>query len=446
LLAPVVARFGLDIAIIRLVPALFGLVAVIGTYLLAKAQADRRSALLAAAIIAFAPWNVMASRWALESNLAPAPVALGLWGMQRALSADEEHAARWAYVAATFFALSLYAYAAVLAPLAILVLMTALLRRRWLWTHGRDLIGPAVLFFSLATPFLLVLQKNYVAHGPLPFEHWLPFSLPSLEKSRLAEIAGDGGMSRILMENGLFLLSGLRDNLPWSHPLGIAPAPLVVLMIAAFGAWVKLRWGKEDVAALLLCAVCATAPLFPMNVNRINIVFIPIAALAGFGATRLFDMVEGNTLRRAFTAAFGMTMLLPAAEFYEVYAGGAFNRTIVGPFRADLPRALQLANARPAQSGPILLDLPGGLIYALVLFHDPSSIPAFIARAHREAPFDKQYGEAFGRYYFSREKMLAAGVRRFVVIRMKDTPPCDVPVLVGQAGLMSVFECAPSNE
>lgn len=445
LLAPLVGRFGLNIVVVRCVPALFGLLAVIATYLLARAQADRRSALLAAVLIAFAPWNVMASRWALESNLAPPLVALGLWGLQLALDAEGERAARWFYVAATFFAVSLYAYAAVLAPLAILVLLIAVLRHRWLWTHGRELIGPALLFLSLAAPFLLVLLKNYVVRGPLPFEAWLPFSLPLFENSRLAEIGG-GGTARILAENAGFLLSGLRDGLPWSHPPGIAPLPLVALLLAAFGSFAKLREGKGDVSALLVCSVCATAPLIPMNVNRVNIVFIPLAALAGFGATRLFDMLEDKRIRQAFVAVLGLALLPPAAEFYQVYAGGDFNRSIAAPFRADLPEALRIANARPAQSGPILLDLPGGLIYALVLFHDPSSILAFIARTHQEGPFVRVQGEAFGRYYFSREKLQADGVRNFVVIERKDVPPCDVSSLVGQAGLMRVFECGSSRE
>ena len=208
----------------------------------------------------------------------------------------------------------------------------------------------------------------------------------------------------------------------------------------------KLRAGKTDVAALLVCSVCATAPFIPMNVNRVNIVFIPLAALAGFGATRLSDMLENKRLRLAFAAALGVALLAPTAEFYEVYAGGAFNRSIAAPFRVDLPEALRIAKARPAQSGPILLDLPGGLIYALLLFHDPSSIPAFVVRTREAAPFDRLQGDAFGRYYFSREKLRADGVNEFVVIERKEAPPCDVSTPVAQAGLLRVFECGASKQ
>ena len=352
---------------------------------------------------------------------------------------------RWAYVAATFFALSLYAYAAVVAPLAILFVLVAILRRDWLWTNLRDLIGPASLFLALAAPFLLVLLKNHVVHGPLPFEDWLPFSLPAFEKTRLAEIAG-GGVGGALIDNARFLSSGLSDNLPWNHPPGIAPLPPAVLALAAFGAWTQLRRGKADVATLTVCSVCATAPLFPMNVNRVNVVFVPLAALAGLGAMRLFELIKDTTARRASAALLGVILLLSATDFYRVYFGGAYNQTIAAPFRADLPQALRLANAQPEQSGPILLDLPGGLIYVLAMFHDPSSIPAFIARTRSGEPFDKEFGDAFGRYYFSREKLQAAGVRKFIVIQTKREPACAGAVSVGEIGRMSLFACTLFDE
>jgi hypothetical protein len=93
-----------------------------------------------------------------------------------------------------------------------------------------------------------------------------------------------------------------------------------------------------------------------------------------------------------------------------------------------------------------LLDLRGGLVYVLALFHDPASIPAFVERARGAEPFDKMYGDAFGRYYFSRDKLQAAGERNFVVIQTKDAPPCPAAELVGKAGAMSVYECRGDGE
>jgi hypothetical protein len=64
-----------------------------------------------------------------------------------------------------------------------------------------------------------------------------------------------------------------------------------------------------------------------------------------------------------------------------------------------------------------------------------------MSRTRSGVPFDKEYGDAFGRYYFSFRKMHAAGVRKFVMIQLRGEHYCDRPALIGTAGPLRVLEC-----
>src|SRR5690349_22409064 len=65
---PVIAVLGLDAFSIRLPGALFGCLTIPLAFLAGREHAGRGAGLVAAVLIAFMPWHVMASRWALEGQ------------------------------------------------------------------------------------------------------------------------------------------------------------------------------------------------------------------------------------------------------------------------------------------------------------------------------------------------------------------------------------------
>ena len=78
LMLPFLAVFGVKTWVIRLPQLLLGLAALPAAFSVGKRMAGRRGGLCALAVLALCPWHILLSRWALESNMAPNLLLLGL--------------------------------------------------------------------------------------------------------------------------------------------------------------------------------------------------------------------------------------------------------------------------------------------------------------------------------------------------------------------------------
>ena len=78
LMIPFLAVFGVKTWVIRLPQLLLGLAALPAAFSVGKRMADVRGGLCALAVLALCPWHILLSRWALESNMAPNLLLLGL--------------------------------------------------------------------------------------------------------------------------------------------------------------------------------------------------------------------------------------------------------------------------------------------------------------------------------------------------------------------------------
>ena len=139
LMIPFVALFGTGTAVLRLPQALMACLSLICVYDLGKHISGRRFALCAVAVLATSPWHIMMARWALESNLSPAFLLLGLCFFMRGLSRG-----RWLYASAAAYGFSLYTYATIWPIVPILVLAQAAYALWMKKLRLRNLIGPEI--------------------------------------------------------------------------------------------------------------------------------------------------------------------------------------------------------------------------------------------------------------------------------------------------------------
>ncbi len=122
---PSIALFGLNTPAVRLPSVIMGIVAVIGTYFLAKELLDKREKenryipYLASLLLAISPWHIQFSRIAFEANVG---VTLNILGVVFFLKGLRLRYFLW--FSAFIFALSLYAYHSerIFVPLLLLVL------------------------------------------------------------------------------------------------------------------------------------------------------------------------------------------------------------------------------------------------------------------------------------------------------------------------------------
>ncbi len=138
---PSIAIFGLTEFAVRFPSALFGTIAVLFTYLLArKLTQDERIGLMAAFLLAVSPWHLPLSRGAFEANLTTSLLTAGIYFFLLGLEKP-----RFLWLSSIFFILNTFSYhsSRIITPLIILGLIYW--KRDALRMLKSKLYGPTIL-------------------------------------------------------------------------------------------------------------------------------------------------------------------------------------------------------------------------------------------------------------------------------------------------------------
>jgi len=285
---PFVALLGLSELSIRLPNAICGCLTLFVFWRMARRAEGPRFGLLALFLLVINPWHIMASRWALESNLLPFFLLAGVWCTSVARDRP------WALLGASAaFGLSLYAYGTAFFFLPVYLVCAVLwLRRR---IHWPSFLLSLALFLLLALPIALCQTANMLGWGELRL---LGLTLPELTESRqtATSVFGGGGFSAA-MENFRGFLSILwrgGDGLTY-NALPLRKGGLLYffgLPTAAVGfvGSLFLRKDRQTEAPMRIALVSALlcAFLIDCNVNRINMVWLPLIYFSALGCRFLF--------------------------------------------------------------------------------------------------------------------------------------------------------------
>ncbi|MEV6301426.1 glycosyltransferase family 39 protein [Actinoplanes sp. NPDC051861] len=350
---PFVAVLGPTPLGLRLLPALLGVATVGLVYALTATVADRRAGLIAALLLALCPWHVMMSRWSLESNLLPPVMLFAVWVLVVAYRSPR----RWLMpLSLAPMALTFYAYAA--ATLVVALFVAAFLATEWRTVRARPgaVAASVGVFGLLSLPYGLFLLVNHVTKQALPF-------VPLLPGSRVSEINTDG----MIVENLRFFLYGFDDGMPWNVLSPYLPLGLVVIPLAAVGLLFAVRrraWPIVIWAAAALPMVF----LIQLNVNRFNVIFLPLIMLAAIGMDDLARSMRGARAGTAVITALLSVALIYNTVFVVDYIRG-YNDTVRVDFSDGIGGALRVA-ARNAEPGePVYVSEVVPLNYLYVLFH-----------------------------------------------------------------------------
>ena len=387
LMLPFLALFGAEAWVVRLPQLLVGCLSLWVTWDLTRRMAGERLALCFLGLLALCPWHIMLSRWALESNLAPGFVLFGLYFFVRGL---EDR--RWLPLSGLLYGLSLYAYAAIWPIMPPLLLFQILYCRKKLSLNASSLLA-LLLLALLALPLLLFLAVN---HGLMEEIRGGLLSVPRMLTMRASEVSLQN-IPENLKNLGNILLRQ-TDGLYWNHagPLGILyplTLPLALLGLAASipGLCRKEKRARlEGLMLLWLTAAIVQGALVHVNVNRGNLLFLPILFFAACGLKLLWEKL--GKLLPLLTVPVYALMLLGFGSYYF----GEFADTIPYYFNAGLDTALEAAGEQP---GTVYLD--DSVYYSQVLFHARTDPERF-----RETVVYKQYpatylsARSFDRFVF----------------------------------------------
>jgi 4-amino-4-deoxy-L-arabinose transferase-like glycosyltransferase len=396
---PFIKFFGLTIFAERFSSALLGLLTIIVFYAFMKKWYGTRTALIAAFFLGTYPWHVVISRYSLESNILPCFILFGIASLSYCYTS--KYSRILIPFSLLFLAISFYAYGvSIIVIPGILTLYFFFTSKKEIWRNKIGFVLSLILFFLIASPFLIFILDNFILHRTPPIIQHLPFTIPLLISSRLTQVRAG---QNILAWNTLYITNQLND--PLVPAIGLITLPWIPI-----GIYDSLR--KCNVYAnLLVIWLISTIPfffIFPVGIARLNAVFIPLVGLSAIGISGLYDAIDKRDTKKAFLLLVLATAIIYNGLFYFDYftyyneqAWSSFN----GGFDTALMRATSLASAKE----PIYVSnqLSPHLSFVYVLFFLKIDPVDFQKHSYVIVSYGTYQVLQYRRYYFySRDRGL----------------------------------------
>ena len=343
---PFIAIWGISAESIRIAAAVLGCASTVVFWRLGKALSNRVG-FIALLVIVTSPWHIMASRWALESNAAPAIVLFGCYF----LALYKRNPRYYLPIGAVLVTLSIYAYgtAYLFAPLFLASVFLALFVNRKI----RFIVCFSSMLASVlvALPLMVFIYNN--AYGDTHISLG-PFTIPKYpgeaRYSSIFLLFSDGGVARVL-DNipkvlGL-LLAGNHDGLPWnaSPYFGAQYAFMAPFWAIGLVNTFKTRQWLDTVFFLWLCAALLTAFGTDANINRINLVWLPSLWFIARGISCLAEHSLASKVVQFIVAVAGMVFCI---HYFVIW-----HHRIADSFFLGLDKALELTINRLPADAPI---------------------------------------------------------------------------------------------
>jgi len=304
IMRPFIKIFGLNIITVRLPMLILSIVSLIFFYLLLKYLCGINTALLGLFLLAFNPWHIMLSRWALDCNLAPLIFLPGVY-----FTAISIKKPAFFILGMFLLGLSCYGYATMLILYAVFIPLMA-------WYIFRNKIVPIKYAVSGFLTFALVSAPLALWWFINTFDY-PAFKLLGLYVPRMTVLRSASTVN-ITIDNfkrfGEFMLTG-NDGLISNAISPFGPFYPFMLVFIVFGIYVLFTMFKGKAAEIkfwLLSAI-VLALVINININRINMIFFPLIFSATLGIAEIQKHVK------AFVSVLASLIIITAAAFTNVY-------------------------------------------------------------------------------------------------------------------------------
>lgn len=315
LIIPFIALFGPEVWVIRLPQVIVAILSLWVVYLIIKRLINPTAALCALFLLAISPWHIGMARWGLESNLAPGFLLFGWYFFLRGMDNS-----KFFMLSSLMYGLSLYCYAAIwpVVPMILLLQLGAgfLAKKihldRWLLLSGL-ILG----LFALPLLLFLLINMGYLEEIRLPF-----LSIPKLVYLRAGEVSLTD--LRQKASRLRYILLEQTDDLVTNgtSKYGIYYAGTLSFFVLGLFYCIKSTaehlWKRKLAPAFFLLVQLAAGVLLSLliysNINRINILFIPMIMTAAIGVYYLCSLIHLRYL--ILPALFYLAMFIGFEHFY----------------------------------------------------------------------------------------------------------------------------------
>jgi 4-amino-4-deoxy-L-arabinose transferase-like glycosyltransferase len=399
LLIPFIALRDLTPFVVRLPMLIVGILSMPLLYIIAKHISDKKYALIALFLLAINPWHIVLSHWALESNLLPFVFMIAFAFLLK----SRRH--NWSFIlACLFFGLCYYAYGTAYVAVTIFMLAVVVILLRFQRVGLRKLMLGLGVFILVALPiglFVLVnlLHWNALHLGPVTIprlpgnERWTEVSVVSGNRQNQSLAGNLIGLVSVLWSGSDRLASNSVEPYGYFYPYIILVALIGLFML------VKQRKIENTPDRLMLVAWFSVSLVIgilqhPVNLNRINLIFIPLILFIA----AVLAWLEKN-LKIVFIASI-CALLIGFVFFNHDYHGEEYRQATRKIFYADLIPALIFA--RGIGQGPVCVTGEIGQPYIFALFAERMDPSEYIdSVVYHEGQLDEVI--SFGRYTFGFE-------------------------------------------
>ncbi len=388
---PFIALFGLTVTSVRLAAAVMGILSVWIFWRLGK-RSGSHMGMWALLIIATSPWHIMASRWALESNAAPAMVLFATYFFARARD-------NYTYlpIGSGLLAMAVYAYgtAYFFAPMFMLC--------AWIFVgYGRKFtLKPYAIStlcaFLIALPMMVFIANNSIGTGNI---HWGPITIPKYpSEARYSGIflpLAPGGWAQI-PDNAIsvirLLVGSQDDGLPWNATTTWGVQYWILTPFLMLGIAYAAREKSLTDRLMLAWLICALITAFctSANINRVNLVWLPSLWLSGRGLWLLSPKAQINRIAQIIVFSLGV--------LFSIHYFTSWQERIGNSFFLGLGEAIQATLQAAPKDAPIIIT--SNSVYTSTLFFatpSPKEYVATVGIPDPTSPF--QTVENFGRFKF----------------------------------------------
>jgi predicted MFS family arabinose efflux permease len=425
-LIPFIALGGLTPFVVRLPMLVSGILTLPLVYFVGLHTFGKRFALIAMFLLAVCPWHIVLSRWGLESNFLPFVFVLGYACL---LKSKVDNA--WFLASCLFFALCLYAYGSAYAAIPVFLLGAVpvmLLAKR---ISRRNLILGFLVLLIVGAPIGLFLLVNTLQLDPVQLGGITVPRLPSQPRYEAMAAIFSSNYFQTLFQNLLILIKTLAqqtDGLIWNtvEPYGYLYAFTFPLAVVGAGR-IVCKSNRPPEQSLLLCwlvASLAAGILQPVNMNRMNLIFIPLIFCIA-----LVLLWLGERMKMALVFAI-CAFVVAFAFFTRDYHGAAYRREADQAFFTGLLPALDFARQAGATGAtgetgaPVCVTGAVNMPYIFALFSEEMNPGAYLRDVDYvdpHAPFRQV--RSFGRYAFGVENWPQADRRAIYVLPVEEQPP-----------------------
>lgn len=441
---PLVIIFGLSPLSIRLTTLFAGTLTIPLLYVAVKRVLGERSALFSMAALAISPWQIMSSRWGLDSNEFPFFLLLGCYAVMRALG---DKGVKRKIIAFLPWGLGLYSYAIGFLVVPAWLTLVTLFNVRALVKNWRSWLIAFGIFGVTAFPIALFLIKNFVTHSVLPIETFLPFGIPLLPFNRAAQVSG--AVPQRWVRTFFALLSGFQEGDYRNSLVGMASILMVTVPLSLLGVmyWIKefRRTGTTNVFLLWLAACVPMLIAFDFGVLRFSALYLPMLVAAADGLVRLGDSLSAERSAFLMVGTVGLAIFQLLVFTVDYFLVVPSQLDYQWKLSYDFGTAIRKGVALATPSEDILVtnavDMPE-MLTAFYLSYPP-------VRYQREEQH-RQVGDimfettAFGRFHFGKTNYPNPS-RSFVYVLLHDDKnPCAQPQTVWQTALWKVGRCEDS--